>query len=121
MSHRVSSILAIVALSILTGCQPSLVGTWESVRIDHAQPPEPPIATSMRLALTPVGDAFILLRYDTGNKEVWYSKYHTEGDKFFAQFLFEEQPYRYSIENDQLTIEDDEIKVIFQRVRAGSD
>jgi len=75
----------------------------------------------MRLALTPVGDAFILLRYDTGNKEVWYSKYHTEGDKFFAQFLFEEQPYRYSIENDQLTIEDDEIKVIFQRVRAGSD
>ena len=109
--------LIIPTLLLITGCRSTLVGTWDSVKITHLQEVKPPTAKSIRMVMTPENDSFLILKNDDGSHDTWHSRYRTDGDRLFVQYLMDPEVFRFKFTDGNLTVENEEIKVVFQRVR----
>ncbi len=98
MKYSIMLIAAIVSIFIMTGCQSTLVGTWDSVEITQLQEGKSPTATSIRMVMTPANDSFLILKNNDGNRNIWHSAYRTEDDQLFVQYLMDPEIYRFNFQ-----------------------
>lgn len=117
MKYSIRLIAAIISILLMTGCQSTLVGTWDSVEITQLHEQKSPTATSIRMVMTLSNDSFLILKNDDGSRNIWHSTYRTEGDQLFVQYLMDPEIYRFKFTDGNLVVENDEIKVVFQRVK----
>ena len=118
MKYSIVLIAAIVSVLLMTGCQSTLIGTWDSLEITKRQKQESPTATSIRMVMTPANDSFLILKNDDGSRDIWHSVYCTEDDRLFVQYLMDPAVFRFKFTDGNLVVvENDEIKVVFERVK----
>ena len=118
MKYSIILTTAIVSTLLITGCQPTLVGTWDSVEITNRKKQDSPTATSIRMVMTQANDSFLILDNDNGSRDIWHSVYRTEDDQLFVQYLIDQPDiFRFRFTDGNLVVENDEIKVVFKRVK----
>ena len=118
MKYSIMLIAAIVSILFVTACQSTLVGTWDSVEITKRQEQDSPTATSIRMVMTQANDSFLILQNDDGSRDIWHSVYRTEDDQLFVQYLIDQPDiFRFKFTDGNLVVENDEIKVVFKRVK----
>lgn len=117
MKYSIMLIVAIVSMLIMAGCQSTLVGTWDSVEITPLQELKRRTATSIRMVMTPANDSFLILKNDDGSRDIWHSVYRTEDNQLFVQYLMDPEIFRFKFTDGNLVVENDEIKVVFERVK----
>jgi serine/threonine protein kinase len=95
----------------------NLVGTWKCMKFKSEQDPGEPAVTGIRLVLTSQNDAFLTWEFEEGPDETWTSKYRTEGNLFYENFLLEPQTFKYRFEDGFLIMENDREKFVFEAVK----